>query len=186
MRNLNHSRLDNSKVPPITCWKIGKIGTHTISKNADRKIVCVPLYLRPELVGRGRMSDPLTNFDWSSLYRKYDARCIGFDKNSTFLATLGADLPNSDRMLYYRLRDLFSIKQRVALTDPISTYEALLYWKLYSQSTATYNLPKWLREDASKRIRAQENLLQLFRELPTTVDRSPSAVVELGGVWDFV
>lgn len=132
-----------------------------------------------ELVGRGNMRDPLANFDWSSLYLKYDARCVGFDKNSGFLGTLMTNLPNSDRTLYYRLLDLFSIKHRNSLTDPIGAYEAMLYWKLYSQSTSSYTLPKWLREDASKRIKAQENLLRLFQEIPTTVDRSPLAIVEL-------
>ena len=124
------------------------------------------------------MRDPLNGFDWSSLYRNYDNRCLGFDPTSVFISAPEVDRPKSDRTLYYQLVKLFSEERRNSITDPMGIYEALLYWKLYSQSTASYNLDKWLRQDASKRKSAQKELLQLFQELPTSLERSPSAIVE--------
>ena len=124
------------------------------------------------------MRDPLNGFDWSSLYRRYDDRCLGFDRTSVFLSSLESDRPESDRTLYYQLLNLFSEEGRQSITDPLGKYEALLFWKLYSQSTASYNLDKWLRQDASKRKSAQERLLRLLREMPTSLERSPRAIVE--------
>jgi hypothetical protein len=103
---------------------------------------------------------------------------LGFDATSVFLSAPEIDRPESDRSLYYQLVNLFSEEQRNSITDPMGIYEALLYWKLYSQSTASYNLDKWLRQDASKRKGAQERLLRLFQELPTSLERNPSAIVE--------
>ena len=124
------------------------------------------------------MRDPLNGFEWSSLYRSYDNRCLGFDRKSVFLSAPEVDRPESDRTLYYQLIKLFSEEQRNSIAEPMGIYEALLYWKLYSQSTASYNLDKWLRQDTSKRKSAQERLLRLFEKLPTSLERSPSEIVE--------
>ena len=125
------------------------------------------------------MRDPLNSFDWSSLYRSYDNRCVGFDRTSVYLSAPEVDRPESDRTLYYQLIKLFSEERRNSIVDPMGIYEALLYWKLYSQSTAQYNLNKWLRQDLAKRNSAQERLLRLFQKLPTTLERNPSTIVEL-------
>jgi hypothetical protein len=124
------------------------------------------------------MRDPLNNFEWSSLYRSYDNRCSAFDRTSVFLSAPELDRSESDRALYYQLVNLLSEERRNSITQPIGIYEALLYWKLYSQSTALYNLDKWLRQDVSKRKSAQEKLLQLFQELPTSIEKNPSVIVE--------
>jgi hypothetical protein len=124
------------------------------------------------------MRDPLNGFEWSSLYRSYDNRCLGFDRTSVFLSAPEFDRPESDRTLYYQLVNLFAEERRNSITEPMGIYEALLYWKLYSQSTSAYNLNKWLRQDASERKSAQERLLRLFQELPTSIERSPSVIVE--------
>src|SRR5512137_2994072 len=102
------------------------------------------------------MRDPLNDFDWSSLYRSYDNRCSSFDRTSVYVSAPEVGRPESDRTLYYQLLNLFSEERRNSIADPMGIYEALLYWKLYSQSTASYNLDKWLRQDAAKRKSAQE------------------------------
>ena len=124
------------------------------------------------------MRDPLKGFDWSSLYQRYDSRCLGFERRSVYLAAPEFESPDSDRTLYYQLLNLLSEEQRESIADPIGVYEALLYWKLYSQSTSTHNLNLWLRQDASKRISARESLHKLFQELPTSLERNPTAIVE--------
>ena len=125
------------------------------------------------------MRDPLNGFDWSSLYRNYDNRCVGFDRTSVYLSATEVDRPENDRTLYYQLINLFSEERRNLIAAPMGIYEALLYWKLYSQSTSQYNLNKWLRQDVTKRNSAQERLLMLFQKLPTSLERNPSAIVEL-------
>lgn len=125
-----------------------------------------------------KMRDPLRDFEWSSLYQRYDNRCLGFDRTSVFLTAPEVDRPGSDRALYYQLIDLFSEERRNSIAEPMGIYEALLYWKLYSQSTATYSLDKWLRQDSSKQKSAQERLFRLFQEIPATLVRCPAEIVE--------
>lgn len=124
------------------------------------------------------MIDPLNGFDWTSLYRRYDSKCRGFNPSSEFLATLGPVRPESDRGLYYQLLNLFSEARRNSIIDPVGLYEALLYWKLYSQGTTKSNLNKWLRQDKHEREVVQESLIRLFQELPKSLERSPSTIVE--------
>jgi len=76
------------------------------------------------------------------------------------------------------LIDLFSEDRRSSIAEPISIYEALLYWKLYSQSTTPYSLDKWLRQDVPERKRAQDRLLRLFQEIPATLAKCPLEIVE--------
>jgi hypothetical protein len=94
------------------------------------------------------MEDPLINFDWLNFYQAYDDKCRGFNIRAPQLQIFGSkelNRPNSDRELYYKLLDLFSVEQRNSQAEPIRMYEALLYWKLYSQNAAIFNLKnKWL------------------------------------------
>ena len=124
------------------------------------------------------MKDPLSDFEWSSLYRRYDNRCLSFDRRSVFISAHEVGRPESDRTLYYQLIDLFSEGRRSSIAEPIGIYEALLYWKLYSQSTTSYSLDKWLRQDVSERKKAQDRLLMLFQEIPATLAKCPSEIVE--------
>lgn len=124
------------------------------------------------------MRDPLSSFEWSSLYRRYDNRCLSFDRTSVFISAHEVGRPESDRALYYQLIDLFSEGQRTSIAEPIGIYEALLYWKLYSQGTTSHSLNKWLRQDASERKRAQDRLLRLFQEIPATLVKCPSEIVK--------
>jgi len=124
------------------------------------------------------MRDPLKGFDWPTLYRRYDDQCLRFDPTSVFLSSLESDRPASDRTLYYQLLNLFSEGGRTSIIDPLGKYEALLYWKLYSQRTAPHNLGEWLRKDELKRTGAKERLLRLLQELPISLEKSPSSIIE--------
>lgn len=124
------------------------------------------------------MRDPLNSFVWSKLYDRYDELCLGFDGTSKFLTVFEDNRPKKDRELYYQLLNLFSEERRKSITDPVGAYEALLYWKLYSQGTTSTNLNRWLREDASIRKAAKESLLRLFQELPTSLEKNPFMILE--------
>jgi hypothetical protein len=126
-----------------------------------------------------RMTDPLVGFDWTTLYRRYDALCRRFDPHSVHLETV-RPIADSDRSLYYRLvqtavPDTSGVRQAA----DIGWYEALLYWKLYSQPAAVHNVGEWLRKDDARRRRNAEQLRLLLAEMPGTVSQQPSAVSSL-------
>jgi hypothetical protein len=129
------------------------------------------------------MEDPLINFDWLNLYQAYDDKCRGFNIRAPQLQIFGSkelNRPNSDRELYYKLLDLFSVEQRNSQAEPIRMYEALLYWKLYSQNAAIFNLKnKWLPMGSEEREDAQERIVELLKTLPPKLEKSPSQIIEL-------
>jgi hypothetical protein len=124
------------------------------------------------------MTDALSNFDWSTLYSRYDATCKRFDQTSVYLSAYDSSRPLTDRELYYRLIDSLSAGKRKSLGEPITIYEALLYWKLYSQRVTNSNLQLWLRQDIAKRQRIQEELRRLFESLPIHLEKRSDAVVD--------
>jgi hypothetical protein len=141
----------------------------------------VPVTQRPTF-GRQdaiRMTDPLVGFDWTTLYRRYDASCRRFDPRSIHLETVRA-AADSDRSLYYHLvqaagPDISGARQAV----DIGWYEALLYWKLYSQPAAVHNIAEWLRKDDPRRRRNAEQLRLLLAEMPRTIPQQLTAVTSL-------
>jgi hypothetical protein len=122
------------------------------------------------------MIDPLHAFDWSSLYAGYDSTCLRFDKTSIHLSAFGSRPPATDRELYYCLTKAFAPDRR-ATGDPIAMYEALLYWKLYSQPAARSNIGRWLRTNNASREIAERHLLKLFATLPQTLARQADTVI---------
>jgi hypothetical protein len=86
------------------------------------------------------MSDPLAGFAWTNLYNQYDRRCQRFDPHSKHLRGPYASTTR-DRDLYYAL--VASAANGWA-SLAAEWYEALLYWKLYSQPAAVSNLTRWL------------------------------------------
>ena len=118
------------------------------------------------------MKDALRNFDWPSLHDAYDDRCRGFNKESPHLAIFGSERPGSDRDLYYRLVHEFSNGVKTLGQRAIGYYEAVLYWKLYSQPAGRSNIKKWLPQ-------ARAPLLQLIEKLPTSLERKPDKVLDL-------
>ena len=125
------------------------------------------------------MHDPLTDFEWGSLYRRYDALCKGYDSGSHCLARFGSARPDSDRELYYRLISCYLPAARTADRDVIGTYQALLYWKLYSTAGSRgTNILAWLKPGSAGRRSAESTLPRWLSRLPPSLNRNESDVVE--------
>ena len=125
------------------------------------------------------MIDPLRNFDWPSLYAVYDARCHGFDPTSRHLDVLQPDLPPTYRATYYRL--IMALAERnksILAAQATALYEALLYWKLYSQGQANPLIWQCFDKNSSMRQETQKRLSLLFESLPATLERNATAVLE--------
>lgn len=122
-----------------------------------------------------RMTDPLSGFDWNKVCARYDAACRGFSSRSPHIKGLYA-ATLSDRALYYKLVASASQRRRAQLgTD---WYEALLYWKLYSQPAAVSNISGWMRSFAPS------SLDSLLAGIPPSLSRDVRdilALVELIG-----
>lgn len=123
------------------------------------------------------MTDPLDGFDWTTLYERYDARCIGYQPSSPHLARFAVDRPATDRSLYYRLVDAYSFAGRAREADPVGVYKALLYWKLYSQGTTPGMFRKW--SEGGGFDRAATELPRLLAALPSHLDRDVESIVTL-------
>src|SRR5437773_2916939 len=81
------------------------------------------------------MRDPLAGFDWLRLDERYDCLCARFDPVVGHLKVF-TPTPQSDRDLYYQIvREVHASPDGRARLS-IDLYEALLYWKLYSQPAA--------------------------------------------------
>jgi hypothetical protein len=124
------------------------------------------------------MSDPLVGFDWTHILGRYDALCSRFDPHSGHVTAL-RPLPSNDRLLYYHLIEAArpSVSGVRPLLD-IRWYEALLYWKLYSQPYIK-NISAWLPRDATSRSRDSEQLRHLLARMPTNIPQELSAIVSL-------
>jgi hypothetical protein len=93
------------------------------------------------------MYNPIdNNFNWSTLYREYDNTCRRFDSDSPYLYDL-KERPKNDRDLYYFL--VTKVKEEIITEGfiKLGTYEAILYWKLYSQPAALKNVCVRIRND---------------------------------------
>ena len=125
------------------------------------------------------MTDALSGFDWQTLYPRYDATCKRFECTSLHLSAYDSSRPRTDRDLYYRLIKSFSAETRTSLAEPVAVYEALLYWKLYSQPVTDSNLNRWLRSNDVTRQRIQEDFQRLLESLPIRIEKKTDVVVEL-------
>ncbi|HPD14403.1 MAG TPA: hypothetical protein PLE19_05605 [Planctomycetota bacterium] len=125
------------------------------------------------------MRDPLVGFDWPMLYDRYDGMCKGFDSCSPHLRAVAPHV-RSDRFLYYHLigqnRSLQGRPRHVAVGD----YEAMLYWKLYSQPAARRLLARIGADGDQIACR----LDGLVKELPASMERDLAGVVETMRVID--
>lgn len=122
------------------------------------------------------MRDPLHAFDWSRLYERYDALCARFDPSAAQLKAFTPG-PQSDRDLYYRLLNFVRTPSTGNPTLSIDLYEALLYWKLYSQPAAVSNLRRWF----APKVRSAEadHLARLIEDLPGDLQRDETHVLSL-------
>jgi len=123
------------------------------------------------------MKDPLRDFDWSSLYDRYDAMCSRFNPEALHLRAI-ALRPPSDRDLYYHLADRIRMTHNKLSALSIDLYEAMLYWKLYSNPQALAKVVQPLCDSDIRAIQSG-NLKRLFAGLPPHLDRNADAVVAL-------
>jgi hypothetical protein len=114
------------------------------------------------------MIDPLDGFKWTTLHSRYDAACRGFNPNSGRLR--GSYRVHSDRYLYYELVGKSAPQERSKLD--IDWYEALLYWKLYSQFPPP-KITDWLEGFTAGRLQ------QLLSEIPNSIPRQISDIINL-------
>ncbi len=136
-----------------------------------------------------QMLDPLVLFNWKSLHQDYDDLCKKkFDPSVPFLYSL-SPRPGSDRSLYYSLVERFAHELNSPTGITIGTYEAMLYWKLYSQPAAVANTCKGLRQSASLQdivSRALNKLSAQLRGTAGAISARPLDQVQglgLYGIW---
>jgi hypothetical protein len=116
------------------------------------------------------MSDPLASFDWKTVCARYDAVCCGFNPSSQHLRGLYAGTLN-DRPLYYKLIGAAASDSRSRLDA--DWYEALLYWKLYSQHTLDSRITEWRQGLVSGDLR------RFLAKIPAAIQRRVQDVIEL-------
>jgi hypothetical protein len=127
------------------------------------------------------MLDPLSNFDWDALHQRYDSACLKgslFERNAAEYLAFFQPRPSSDRMLYYSLIDQFALRS----SSPgitLGCYEAMLYWKLYSQPAAVANVCRRLKQDAGLREVTSRELASISRSLPSKLSKDPDDIVRV-------
>jgi len=115
------------------------------------------------------MNNPISpDFDWSSLYEKYDATCKRFNPDAPSLFAF-VSKPKNDRHLYYALMDRIAGERDTNGFIGLGTYEGILYWKLYSQPAAIKNVSWRIRQDSKLQGAIQKTLENLGKRLPNTV-----------------
>jgi len=125
------------------------------------------------------MNNPIgTDFDWKSLYNDYNATCKRFCPNADSLYAF-SPRPETDKDLYYALVDRVRDERASKGYIVLGTYEAILYWKLYSQPAAIANTCKPIRENSNIQHDIENALKALFRQLPQEIARDISKVEEL-------
>ena len=185
--NASDCHYSDRKRAGSTCPECGKLGGFAVNRNCVVDMGASGWgNLSPVYVPTGKtrsnsdepgaatrkigMSDPLFGFDWKTVYARYDAACRGFEPNSKHLRGFYVGTPN-DRFLYYKLVATAVPENRSQLGA--DWYEALLYWKLYSQGTSDFQITKWLQSFASG------HLQQLLAKIPATIPRRVQDVFEL-------
>jgi len=132
------------------------------------------------------MIDPLKHFNWQGIYRAYDLKCEEsgrFEPNSPHLNCLGVR-PASDRELYYLLIEGFSSERIFSAGASVETYEAMLYWKLYSQPAAVKNTCALYKTDSSVRDNAEKGLRSVAQKFYCRPGKTASEVLALFGYFD--
>jgi hypothetical protein len=122
------------------------------------------------------MIDPLERFDWASLHCRYDAICRGFDASVAHLAEW-SPRPQSDRDLYYRLIDAVHDESDCSPRISIGLYEAMLYWKLYSNPQSRGNVARWFVQ--ANRETIAYGLDRLMKSLPDNVGHDVDRIISL-------
>ena len=130
------------------------------------------------------MHNPLNRFEWDYLYKGYDSACNRFDINSPSLAELEPK-PKNDRFLYCQLVKRIEAEREIDSTISLGTYEAILYWKLYSQPAAVTNTCKKITNELRIGEAISYALPKLMLELPMTIERNSDVVKNLFSTIDL-
>jgi hypothetical protein len=125
------------------------------------------------------MIDPLANFDWPQLYKRYDAKC---QKGGYFALCAPQCLdalqpmPDGDRELYYCLADNFRLRSDPRGV-PLPIYQAMLFWKLYS--TKRKGIVEFCKKLSREPIREFMNveLARVLGSLPPRLPREVDALI---------
>ena len=117
------------------------------------------------------MRNPLVGFNWDTLYQKYDLTCKRYDSLVPYLYAF-EKRPPTDRQLYHAL--ISRARKELSTEEGLSTatYEAIMYWKLYSQPAATTNICERIHTDTTVRALITEGLLSLRYIFPATLSRT--------------
>lgn len=124
------------------------------------------------------MKDPLGNFDWSTLYKIYDASSNRFDGNAKYISNTFKPRPKEDRELYYMLIEKIDLERRDNAGISLDTYEAMLYWKLCSQPAAVKNVCEKISNNQNNlRYVLNQKLIYLTKELPDKLQKDVDRVI---------
>jgi len=119
----------------------------------------------------------LQGFSWPSLNKCYDAQCAKntrFNPESDHLRYFDTP-PQCDRDLYELLIDHFCIRDK--RPSMINLFEAMLYWKLNSNSAATSNIQDWL--DPNIHPGQSDRLTFLLDKLPLNIERDVKTIIKI-------
>lgn len=122
-------------------------------------------------------SDPLDRFDWTRLFVRYDLMCKGFSAEAEYLTGLDIRL-ETDRTLYEHLIGRCQ-NERSRNELSIETYEAIMYWKLYSQPAAVANICRKIRHDHACRSQVIAGLARLGKTFPKLLERDTDKIEQL-------
>jgi len=187
--NASDCHYSDRKKAGSTCPECGKVGGFAVNRNGVVDMGASgwggisPFYTptgntrstvgysaAPPASQKISMSDPLAGFDWKTVCARYDATCRGFEPNSKHLRGVYAGT-SGDRFLYYKLVAGAVPEMRSQLDE--DWYEALLYWKLYSQPTLDAKITEW------RRNLAPGSLHDFLVKIPGTISRNVKEVLEL-------
>ena len=118
------------------------------------------------------MIDPLSNFDWHTLYQRYDHRARRYDPNIEYLDCFNPR-PQSLRACYLGLCAEVASELNTGGDISVPTYTAIMYWKLYFLPIA--NICRRIRNDEACRQQLRPILARLSDEF---ADRDPPKDLE--------
>ena len=125
------------------------------------------------------MTDPLPDFNWHTLYQRYDALAPRFNPNSEYLDAF-TPRPPSDRDCYHRLCAQVASELNTDAGISVATYTAIMYWKLYSQPAAVANVCRRIRTDVAHRQQLPAALHPLSHQLrPRPSPQEPQDIINL-------
>lgn len=119
------------------------------------------------------MYDPLEDFQWEFLKDRYEAKCEPkYQAMKKMLGKVLYPVPLKESELYEWLIGQFSREKGIAIK--LATYEAMLFWKLYTIGLKRY---QDLLVDERLAKKSQDRLLRL--ELPPQIEQDSDAVLRL-------